>query len=89
MERQNEEGCEGRVVENTYEYDQDAEYLQHQPAVTRDARIVFEQLSLSAAHVRHDVVGVRINPLNGFSLFCDHVRQLGEDLSELSNRRLN
>jgi len=89
VERQNEEGREGRVAENTHEYDQDAEYLQHQPAVTRDARIVFEQLSLSAAHVRHDVVGVRINPLNSFPLFCDHVRQLGEDLSELSNRRLN
>lgn len=73
----------------THENNQYSEDLQHQPTVTRDARVVLEQFSLRAADVRCDVDGVRVDALNGFPLLRHHLGQLSEYLTEFGDSRFN
>lgn len=73
----------------TYEDDQDTEYLQHEPTIARNTSVVFEQFPLCPADVRCNIDGVRVYALHGFPLLGHHLRQLGKDLTKLRNRRLD
>ena len=76
-------------MQRTHENNQHAEYLQHKPSVARNTGVVFEQLPLRSTDVRRNIDGVRINALYGFSLLGNHLSELGKNLAELRNRRLD
>lgn len=57
----------------THEDNQYAEYLEHEPTVTRNARIIFEQFSLRAADIGRDVDSVGVDALDRFPLLGDHL----------------
>jgi hypothetical protein len=74
---------------STYKDDDDAENLEHEPAIATNARIVLEQLALGPANVCRNVMHVGVDALHRLALLGDHARELREDLAEFGNRRLD
>ena len=73
----------------TYEYDQNAEHLQHEPPVARYTGVILEKFSLSTADIGRDVHRIRVDSLYCLSLLRDHLRQLREDLAQFRDSRLD
>ena len=61
--------------------DQDAENLEHEPAVIRNAGIVLEQFSTRALDIIGYMHHIVVDPLHHFALLSYHVRELTEDLA--------
>ena len=78
-----------RGIRTQEEDDQDAENLEHEPAVIRNAGIVLEQFSTRALDIIGYMHHIVVDPLYHFALLGYHVRELTEDLAQLRDRRLD
>lgn len=78
-----------RGIRTQEEDDQDAENLEHEPAVIRNAGIVLEQFSTRALDIIGYMHHIVVDPLHHFALLSHHVCELTEDLAQLGDRRLN
>lgn len=73
----------------THENNENTKDLEHEPPVTRNVRVILEQFTLRAPDVGCNVKCIGINPLNRLTLFCYHVCELVENLTQFRNCGLN